>query len=209
MLPSVDDRAETAPSDEVLVSRARRGDRAAFELLVLRHLQAAWRAAWRVVRDQADAEDVVQEAFLTAWKSLPEFRGDAAFSTWLHRIVVTRALNHLDRAAERLRRASRPLAVVTTDGEPGVDPDPAVERAAGPRAAGPLARLEARERLRRLADCFRRLPPAWRAVVALRDGEERAYDEIASILGIELGTVRSRLARARMSLKACVEGGAP
>ena len=136
--------------------------------MISRHLGAAWQVAWRVVRDRADAEDVVQEAFLNAWKSLPEFRGDAAFSSWLHRIVVTRALNHIDRAAERLRRASRPLTTAADGTDPGSDPDPSVERAAGPSEPGPLARLEARERLRRLADCFRRLPPAWRAVVRAR-----------------------------------------
>jgi RNA polymerase sigma-70 factor (ECF subfamily) len=210
MLTPVNAPGETdAATDDALVARARRGDRAAFDRLIARHLPTAWRVAWRVVRDRSDAEDVAQEAFLTAWRSLPDFRGDAAFSSWLHRIVVTRALNHLERAAERMKRASRPLVGAAAAADPAGDADPAVERAAGPREPGPLARLEARERLGRLADCFRRLPPAFRAVVALRDGEDRAYDEIASILGIELGTVRSRLARARASLKECVEGGAP
>jgi RNA polymerase sigma-70 factor (ECF subfamily) len=198
-----------AAEDEVLVDRARRGDRASFDLLVGRHLSNAWTTAWRLVRDRDDAQDVVQESFLTSWKSLGSFRGEAAFSTWLHRIVVTRALNHMDRAAERIRRASRSLLSTASDGNPGPDPDPGVERAARPSEPGPLARLEARDRLRRLADCFHRLPPAWRTVVALRDGEERAYEEIAEILGIALGTVRSRLARSRLALKQCVEGESP
>lgn len=192
------DRAEDAEDD--LLRRARSGDRSAFDRLVERHLSAVWRVAWRLVRNADDAEDVAQETFLTAWRGIGEFRGDAAFATWLHRIATTRALNHLDRAAERMKRASRPME--------GPDPDPAAERAAGPREPGPLARLESRERLRRLAECFEKLPAAWRAVLALREGEDRAYDEIASLLGIELGTVRSRLARARLSLRECVEGGA-
>jgi RNA polymerase sigma-70 factor (ECF subfamily) len=189
-----------ADPDDDLLRRARSGDRAAFDRLVERHLSAVWRVAWRLVRNADDAEDVAQETFLAAWRGIGEFRGDAAFATWLHRIATTRALNHLDRSAERMKRRSEPIE--------GLDPGPAAERAAGPREPGPLARLESRERLRRLAECFENLPSAWRAVVALREGEDRAYDEIASLLGIELGTVRSRLARARVSLKECVEGGA-
>lgn len=188
--------------EEDLVEKARGGDRAAFDRLVASHLSGVWRVAWRIVRDPTDAEDVVQETFLTAWRSIPEFRGDAAFSTWLHRIATTRALNHLDRAAERLRRRSRPLEGPLEDGET----DPVVERAVGNGLPDPFTVLEGKERVRRLADCFEKLPAAFRAVVALRDGESRAYDEIASILGIELGTVRSRLARARLSLRDCVEG---
>lgn len=194
------DRAErTDDAEEDLLRRARSGDRTAFDRLVERHLRAVWQVAWRLVRNADDAEDVAQETFFTAWRGIGEFRGDAAFATWLHRIATTRALNHLDRAAERMKRVSRPIE--------GPDPDPATERAAGPREPGPLARLESRERLRRLAECFEKLPAVWRAVLALREGEDRAYDEIASLLGIELGTVRSRLARARLSLKECVEGG--
>lgn len=193
-------QARVGDPDDDLLRRARSGDRGAFDRLVERHLPAVWRVAWRLVRNADDAEDVAQETFLTAWRGIAEFRGDAAFATWLHRIATTRALNHLDRAAERMKRKSTPI------GEG--DPDPATERAAGPREPSPLARLESRERLRRLADCFERLPAAWRGVLALREGEDRAYDEIAALLGIELGTVRSRLARARLSLKECVEGGA-
>ncbi len=124
-------RTEGAEDD--LLRRARSGDRNAFDRLVERHLRAVWQVAWRLVRNADDAEDVAQETFLTAWRGIGEFRGDAAFATWLHRIATTRALNHLDRAAERMKRASRPIE--------GPDPDPAAERAAGPREPGPLARL--------------------------------------------------------------------
>jgi RNA polymerase sigma-70 factor (ECF subfamily) len=185
--PPADDEAE-------LVRKAREGDRHAFDRLVELHLPQVWATVWRVLRHREDTEDVVQDVFVTAHRAIAGFRGDAKLSTWLHRIAVTRALNHVERAEEKLRRASDPI-------------DP--EAAGGPRAIGnPLGALEAKELLRRLADCLAKLPAAWRAVLALRDAEDNSYDQIAEILQVELGTVRSRLARARVALKECVEGRA-
>jgi RNA polymerase sigma-70 factor, ECF subfamily len=198
------DRAFPGDAERALVDRARRGDRGAFERLVSDHLQHVWRVVWRIVRHDDDAEDVVQEVFLAAWQGLAGFRDECSFSTWVHRIAVTRALNHVDRSSEKLRRASRPI-----DAPPAGDPDgdPPLARLAdgGP---SPLQALEAQELLRRLAECVSRLPAAWRAVVALRDGESLAYEEIARVLDVALGTVRSRLARARIALKECMEGAA-
>ena len=201
--PMAERESLEADEDFTLVERARGGDRAAFERLVAIHLPRVWRVVWRVVRDDADADDVSQEAFLTAWQSLPGYRGECRFSTWLHRIAVTRALNHLDRSSERMRRASVPL-----EAGPGDDPDgPPHPIAALPDGGpSPLQALEGRDLMRRLAECLGKLPAAWRAVVALRDGESRSYEEMAAVLGIALGTVRSRLARARFALKECVEG---
>jgi RNA polymerase sigma-70 factor (ECF subfamily) len=177
-----------------LVRKAVGGDRRAFDRLVELHLPQVWATVWRVLRHREDTEDVVQEVFVTAHRALPGFRGEAKFSTWLHRIGVTRALNHIEKAEEKLRRASDPIDVEAVD---------------GPRAIGtPLGALEAKELMRRLADCLGKLPAAWRAVLALRDAEQNSYEHIAELLHIELGTVRSRLARARTSLKDCVEGRA-
>ncbi|MBZ5637706.1 MAG: sigma-70 family RNA polymerase sigma factor [Acidobacteriia bacterium] len=207
MLVTMEPRTTSALGDAErdLVDRARRGDRGAFERLVSEHVRHVWRVVWRIVRHDADAEDVVQEVFLAAWQGLAGYRGECAFTTWLHRIAVTRALNHVGRSGERLRRASRPI-----DAPAASDPDgePLLARLAdgGP---SPLQALEARELLRRLADCVSRLPAAWRAVVALRDGESLAYEEIARVLDVALGTVRSRLARARFALKECMEAAAP
>ena len=185
----------TPPDDEdALVRKARDGDRPAFDRLVALHLPQVWATVWRVLRHREDTEDVVQEVFVTAHRSLSGFRGDAKLSTWLHRIAVTRALNHLERAEEKRRRASDPI-------------DP--EAADGPVAIGtPLSALESKELMRRLADCLEQLPAAWRAVLALRESEDGSYERIAETLHVELGTVRSRLARARTSLKDCVEGRA-
>ena len=191
--------------EEGLIDRARGGDRAAFNRLVEGHLPRVWNVVWRILRHREDTEDVVQEVFLAAYRALPAFRGEARLSTWLQRIAVTRSLNHLDRSAEKIRRASRSLDAPQWDdgGELRSDGPPMEPISTQP---SPLQALEVNELRRRLARCMDRLPGAWRAVIALRDGESRAYEEIASTLGIALGTVRSRLARARLALRRCVGG---
>jgi RNA polymerase sigma-70 factor (ECF subfamily) len=183
-------RDAAADEDADLVARAKGGDRRAFDALVERHLPRVWRVVYRVLRHREDTEDVVQEVFVTAHRSLREFRGDAKLSTWLHRIAVTRAINHAERASERVRRTSEPIEAA---GEPAST------------APTPLHALEAKELRRRLADCLDKVPETWRAVLALRDAEQMAYEEIAAVLGLALGTVRSRLARARQMLQECVE----
>lgn len=184
--------ATPVEDEAVLVRKARDGDRHAFDRLVALHLPLVWSTVFRVLRHREDTEDIVQEVFITAHRSLAGFRGDAKFSTWLHRIAVTRALNHVEKAETKLQRASDTIDIEAPD---------------GPRAIGtPVAALEAKELMRRLADCLSRLPAAWRVVLALRDAEDNSYEQIAETLHVELGTVRSRLARARGSLKDCVEG---
>src|SRR5262249_27087729 len=96
----------SAMDEERLVARAQGGDREAFALLVQIHLQHVWAVVWRILRHHEDTEDVVQEAFLAAFRALPHYRREARLSTWLHRIAVTRALNHLDRKEEKMRRAA-------------------------------------------------------------------------------------------------------
>ena len=186
MLPDAEDEQAT-------IRKAQAGDRRAFDRLVSTHLPQVWATVYRMLRHREDTEDVVQEVFVTAHRAIAGFRGDAKLSTWLHRIAVSRALNHLDRAEERVRRASDPI-----DEAPGL---PTLSS-----ARSPLHALESKELMRKLAACFEQLPAAFRAVLALRDGEEKTYEEIAAALSIELGTVRSRLARARGSLKDCIEG---
>lgn len=184
-------------NERELIDRARLGDRGAFDALMEHSLPRVWAVIWRILRHQQDTEDVVQEVFLAAWRALPAFRGESQFSTWLYKIAVTRAVNHLDRVGERGRRSALSLenmSVGDSAGEP---------RSASP---DPLQELEGRELLRRLALCLPRLPGSWRAVMSLRDGEGLGYTAIAGILGVPLGTVRSRLARARQALKECIEG---
>ena len=192
--------------DARLIERATGGDRGAFDLLVERHLPRVWAVVWRILRHREDTEDVVQEVFLAAFQGLAGYRGEAKFSTWLHRIAVTRALNHLDRKEEKMRRAFRNLE----DGGDRLEAEP--EPAAAWVLHGspsPLQVLEAGDLMRRLADCLSRMPAAWRAVLTLRDVDARSYEEIAALAGLALGTVRSRLARARVALRGCVAGEDP
>lgn len=195
---------DAAADEDEIVRSARNGDRRAFDRLVETHLPQVWATVWRMLRHREDTEDVVQEVFVTAHRAIATFRGDAKFSTWLHRIATTRALNHLERAEEKLRRASDSLDADPDDGPGAARVAFALDAAR--RSPTPLHALEARELMRLLAECLQKLPAAWRAVLALRDAEERTYEQIADLLHIELGTVRSRLARARTSLKDCVEG---
>jgi len=205
--------AAALPDTEAgLVLRAQRGDEAAFAQLMDRHLDRVWALVWRVMRHHEDTEDVVQDAFLAAWRALPGFRGDARFSTWLQTIAVSRALNYRARAAERVRRASAPFAA---PGHPSIEAARTVGRGAAPSGepaddrpgSSPLRLLESAELRLRLAACLGKLPPEWRAVLVLREGEASlSYAEIAATLGLAPGTVRSRLARARLSLRDCVEG---
>ena len=205
MLAAMTGREAFAAVDESdLVERARSGDRPAFQQLMDSHLPQVWRVVWRVLRHREDTEDVVQEVFLSVHRTLGSYRGDSKFSTWLHRIAVNRALNHRGRAEERVRQGSRPIDPPAEEESEAVAYFPAFAS----DAPSPLQELEMKELKRRLVDCLKKLPAAWRAVLALRDGETLPYAEIASSLGVALGTVRSRLARARLSLRRCVEGEA-
>jgi len=193
------------PTETMLLDRARAGDREAFDRLVADHLPRVWGIVWRILRHREDTEDVVQDVFLAAYQGIGSFRGDARLATWLQRIAVTRSLNHLDRAAEKIRRASRSIEAAGGGSDDTAGDPPEMPAAPGP---SPLQSLEAADLRRRLADCLSRLPGAWRAILALRDAEERSYEEIAALVGITMGTVRSRLARARIALRRCIEGEA-
>jgi RNA polymerase sigma-70 factor (ECF subfamily) len=180
-----------------LIERARSGDQDAFGRLMEAHLERVWGLVWRVLRHREDTEDVVQEVFLSV--ALPPDSGDASLATWLGRIASPGRSTISTAAARRCAAARcRCRSSRTAPGRPG--------RPADGRASRRSARvLEARDLGRRLSDCLARLPAAWRAALALRHGDHRTYEEIAASLGVALGTVRSRLARARLALKECVE----
>ncbi|HEV8375808.1 MAG TPA: sigma-70 family RNA polymerase sigma factor [Candidatus Polarisedimenticolia bacterium] len=188
---------EWTENEEELIRRAREGDPGAFDRIVQDHLSTIWRIVWRILRHREDTEDVVQEVFFAAYQALAGFRGECRLTTWLHRIAVTRSLNHLKSRGEKIRRASRPLEVAT---------ELSFETPDGAAARTPLVALEAKELASKLAQCLEMLPALWRSAVALRDGEEMSYEEMADVLGVPLGTVRSRLARARLALRDCIRG---
>ena len=172
-----------------LIARARTGDSRAFDDLARREERALYRHAARIVGPGADAEDVVQDAFLSAWRSIRSFEG-TSFRAWLFRIVTNRCL---DRMRARKRRPELPL-------EPAEDEEVTWAEPASP---GPeLVDLAAsREALIAVEEALAQVPAEQRAALLLRDVEGFAYEEIALMTGVEIGTVKSRIHRARLAVR--------
>jgi RNA polymerase sigma-70 factor, ECF subfamily len=171
------------PDLDHLVDGLRHGERAAFEALVQAAQHRIYGLALRMLRNRAEAEEVAQEVFLRVHRSIAEFRGEAKLSTWLYGIASRLCLNRLGRVERRARAVPDDLTDVAD------------------ASADPVGSLESAELMRALEVAIGELPDERRIVVILRDIQGLAYDEIAAALGIELGTVRSRLHRARMELK--------
>jgi len=183
--------------DAPLVKRCLDGDTAAFEVLVERHQRRMYSIALRMLDDAADAADVVQEAFLAAYRSLRRFRFEARFATWLTSIVMNASRNRLKQRDARLRREAVSLNAPADCG--GVR-----EQACGCASADVrLERKEVQERVRR---CIAGLEGDQREVLILRDIHDYSYEEVAEMLGLPDGTVKSRLFRARLALKDCLKG---
>jgi RNA polymerase sigma-70 factor (ECF subfamily) len=183
-------RSDTGGASDSLLDRARSGDARAFEQLALEVERPLFRHAARML-GQDDAEDCVQDALLSAWKSMGSFEG-TSFRAWVFRIVTNRAL---DRLRSLKRHPELPL-------DPPLENDDSV-RWAEPAAPGPeLADLAAdREALRVVEDALATIPAEQRAVLLLRDVEGFAYEEIAAITSTEIGTVKSRIHRGRLAVR--------
>jgi RNA polymerase sigma-70 factor (ECF subfamily) len=183
-----------ADNDHPLVTRAQGGDTAAFEALVRRYERWVFTLTLRMVGDRGEAEDMAREVFLKAYRGLSRFRGTARFSTWLYAIASHHCLNHLRARRHRpeacaggtegLRGDELPAADLLPDGAPRADT--LLERA-------DLARIVQTELASLTGD--------HRLILILRDIQGMSYEEIAEMLGVELGTVRSRLHRARAELR--------
>lgn len=184
--------------DEVLlVEQARSGDMAAFSRLVTRYQDRILNTCWRLCGNRDDAQDLTQEAFLRALQSIGSFSGRAAFYTWLYRIAVNLAISHHRRAGRHLR-----LSLDGRDGEQWVDHQAVALGGHGARAMDdPSQRLTARETERQVVDALDTLDDDHRTVIVLRDIEGLDYEQIAGILEVPPGTVKSRLHRARMTLR--------
>lgn len=169
--------------EDKIVQRARRGDAAAFEALVTAYRDRVYRLALRLCGNEADADEAAQEAFLAAWRGLPNFRGESRFSTWLYQLV-----NHA--TIDLLRREKR--RVITGDIDEVDTPDTA------PSPHQTAERNEQRQAVRRAVLA---LPPEQRQVVVLRFMEELSYEEIGAALHLPTGTVKSRLNRAKAALR--------
>lgn len=183
-------------SDEALVSRAAAGDEAAFEDLVRRHRERAYRLAHRLTGDDADAADVLQETFLQVFRHLGGFRGESRFTTWLYRVVTNAAL------MRRRTRSRQPTESLETY-LPRFDGDG--RHAATPAELQVVSRVEEILDRRTLAARARsgmaRLPDIYRDAFVLRDLEELPTSEVAAVLGIAPAAVRQRVHRARLLLR--------
>ncbi|MDQ6640034.1 MAG: RNA polymerase sigma factor [Pseudomonadota bacterium] len=181
--------------DAALVARIVGGDRAGFEQLMRRHNSALFRSARAIVRDDADAEDVLQEAYIAAYRHLAEFRGEARLSTWLTRIVINQALG-------RLRSRRRDNVIELLEDRVQSAPAPMEEAMDEDHGASPevgAMRAELRRLLEKKIDA---LPLAFRTAFILREVEEMTIEEAADCLSIPAATVRTRVFRARALLRA-------
>lgn len=188
---------QTRQDDLTLVREARSGRSEAFDLLVRRHQDRIYGVIHRMVNDREKAMDLTQESFLRAWKGLGTFEGQSAFFTWLYRIA-----RNVVMSAGRYEAARPKIKVSLDDPAPGSDTDgrrPRIDLEGASRSPGES--LLAQERRDLVVQAIGSLPPEFREIVILRDMRDQSYEEIAELLEVPLGTVRSRLHRARMELK--------
>lgn len=179
--------------DQQLVVRAQQGEKHAFELLVAKYQRKLLRLISRLVRDPAEAEDVAQEAFIKAYRALPQFRGDSAFYTWLYRIGVNTAKNFL------VSQGRRPPSSTEKDNEEAET----FEDADALRDINtPESILLSKEIATTVNTAMAKLPEELRTAISLREIEGLSYDEIAEVMNCPIGTVRSRIFRAREAIAA-------
>ena len=177
--------------DRQLVERAQRGDKHAFELLVSKYQRKLSRLLSRFIRDAGEVEDVAQEAFIKAYRALPSFRGDSAFYTWLYRIGINTAKNYLVAMG---RRAPTATEFDSEEAEGFDDGDQLRD------INTPESMLMSKEIASTVNDTMDRLPEELRTAITLREIEGLSYEEIATIMSCPIGTVRSRIFRAREAI---------
>ena len=177
--------------DQQLVERAQRGEKHAFELLVAKYQRKLVRLISRIVRDPAEVEDVAQEAFIKAYRALPQFRGESAFYTWLYRIGVNTAKNFL---VSQGRRAPTSTEKDAEEAETFDDADQLRD------INTPESVLMSRQVAATVNAAMDRLPEELRTAITLREVEGMSYDEIAEFMNCPIGTVRSRIFRAREAI---------
>ena len=177
--------------DQQLVERAQRGDKSAFELLVATYQRKLARLLSRFIRDPAEVEDVAQEAFIKAYRALPSFRGESAFYTWLYRIGINTAKNYLVAMG---RRAPTTTEFDSEDAENFEDGDQLRD------VNTPENELMSKQIAQTVNDTMEALPEELRTAIVLREIDGLSYEEIATVMNCPIGTVRSRIFRARETI---------
>ncbi len=178
-------------SDKELAEKAKAGDQSAFEQLVIENQNKVYSLALRLVNDREEAADLAQEAFVKAWQGLSSFQGESSFATWVYRLTTNVCIDHL---RKKKRREGVEPSVSLNDEESGWA-EPADWK------SDPQLLLERSERGKALARALARLPDWQRRTLVLRELSGLSYQEIGDALDIDLGTVKSRIARARLSLR--------
>jgi len=177
--------------DHELVLRVQRGDKKAFELLVTKYHRKIARLLGRMIRDQAEIEDVTQEAFIKAYRALPSFRGESAFYTWLYRIAINTAKNYLASLGRR------PVLSTEYEDEDGETLDSASQL---PDLNTPETELMNRQIVATVNQAVESLPEELRTAITLREMDGMSYEDIAEVMNCPIGTVRSRIFRAREAI---------
>lgn len=193
------DTGYSIEEEQEIIRLAQRGDLSAFEAIVKRHEGMMYNMAFRITGNAEDASEVVQDAFVSAYRCLTSFEGRSRLSTWLYTITLNAARNRLTQSRSRVAREAYSLDDPPADGKGSALHEPA----SGEPSA--LARLEAKELRQMVQDCLSRLEEEFRTVIVLRDVQGFSYAEIGSMLGIADGTVKSRISRARESVKDCLK----
>ena len=185
----------SAPTDRFLISQSRGGDMGAFGELIKRYQDRLFNAIMRMVGHHDDAQELTQEAFVRALQGIKRFRGQSSFYTWLFRIGMNLAINH-HRRRRNVRLAPFQASAELAHGQAGLLVD-----LADPRSVSPITQAQINESYDRVLAAIEQIEPEARAVVVLRDVEHLDYADIAKILQVPLGTVKSRLSRARLTLR--------
>lgn len=178
--------------DQQLVERAQRGDKHAFDLLVVKYQRKLARLLSQFIRDTTEVEDVTQEAFIKAYRALPSFRGDSAFYTWLYRIGINTAKNFLVAQGRR--------APTTSSGFDSEDAEGFEEGSQLREMNTPESELTSKQIAQTVNQTLEELPEELRTAITLREIEGLSYEEIAVIMNCPIGTVRSRIFRAREAI---------
>ncbi len=193
-------RVGSPEGDAALVRAIQAGDIAAFDQLVLKHKDKLFNLIYWFLGDYQEANDCAQETFIKVFKSLKKFRFESAFSTWLYRIAMNTCKNRLKSSAYRWKKKTVPLE--NPEGSNGGSFSSAIRN----DSTSPAIELEKKERLKLIQKSIDSLPEDQKRVVVLRDIQGLSYDEIADISGLNLGTVKSRIARGRLDLRNKLKG---
>lgn len=185
------DTVNAASSDDQIVRRVQGGDRNAYNLLVLRYQHKVIQIALKFVNNQADANDIAQEAFIKAYRAIGNFRGESGFYTWLYRIVTNTARTYLESTSKHRHNVDVDAEDINSQDHQGALTSP----------DSPDRIIESQELQKTIMQALAQLPQELRQAITLREVEGRAYDEIAKLTSVPVGTVRSRIFRARQFIE--------